>query len=381
MSMCYNKAMKKIIIGMGLAAFLLPAISFAAYFNANKMVVINPDQAINENAYIAGGNVMASGAVNGDLLAAGGTVSISGKVTQDIMAAGGTILMTGISAQDVRVAGGNLMIGGILSGELAAAGGQVTVTPDSRIAKDSYLRGGTVTFSGDEAGSLDVGGGTVYIYGTIEKDLKVQSTQKLVIGSGAIVKGNLEYSAPTEATIEAGAQVLGETTFHKIEPAKQSGNRWGPLAGFLSFWWLAKFFMILAVTYVLWYVWRKDMIDVITESTSHFWREMLRGFVFLVAVFAAIIVAFISMIGAMVGVVAALFYISLIIISCAVTIIVVSSLIMRRRTDLRWYHILLGAAVAQIVMIIPVVGWFAYFIVYLASFGALLGVLRHRFAR
>jgi hypothetical protein len=54
---------------------------------------------------------------------------------------------------------------------------------------------------------------------------------------------------------------------------------------------------------------------------------------------------------------------------------------MRKRTDLRWYHILLGAAVAQIVMIIPIVGWLAYFIVYLSSFGALLGVLRSRFAR
>jgi hypothetical protein len=139
--------------------------------------------------------------------------------------------------------------------------------------------------------------------------------------------------------------------------------------------------MILAVTYVLWYVWRKDMTAIIAESASHFWREALRGFVFLIAVPVAILIAFMSVIGAMIGAVAALLYISLLIISCAVTIVVVSSLIMRKRTDLRWYHILLGAAVAQIVMIIPIVGWLAYFIVYLSSFGALLGVLRSRFAR
>jgi hypothetical protein len=157
------------------------------------------------------------------------------------------------------------------------------------------------------------------------------------------------------------------------------GRRAGVLAAFLTLWELAKFLMVLTLAYLLWYLWRKDMAAILTEATSRFGRELLRAFIFAVIVPAAIVVSFLTIIGAMAGIVAALVYAAIIILATPVTILVASSFLMKRKSDLRWYHILFGAVVLEIVMFIPFIGWIAYLLVYLASLGALLNVLRRRF--
>ncbi|MGC9968532.1 MAG: hypothetical protein ABSC29_02255 [Minisyncoccia bacterium] len=372
--------MKKFILGVGVVAVLVPFVSFGAYKSAGKSVVLNATQPINDNAYVAGGNVMTSGVINGDLLAAGGSVFVSGKVVRDVMAAGGNVTLSGVSAEDVRIAGGNLNVSAVLSGELMAGGGEVIVTPDSRITKDSVVAGGSVTFNGDEAGNLEVYGGSVYIGGTVEKNLTIKGSKDITIGSGAVIKGNLDYTSVNDATIESGARILGAKTFHKVE-ASAPTNVAGPLAAVFTFWWIAKFLMALLVAYLLWYLFRSDMVALITEAGSHFGRELLRGFIFAVVMPIAIIIACVTVVGALVGGIAALVYAALILLAFPVAILVVASLLRKRRTDLHWYGILLAAVILEIVALIPFVGCVACLIICLASLGALLNVLRRRFAR
>lgn len=380
-----SNGMKKLIVGVGVLAVaaLMPLVTFAAYFNAGKTVDIGASQAVDQNAYVAGGTVTVSAPVAGDLLAAGGTVFVSSKVEGDIEAAAGTLIMTGITAQDVRVAGGNVTVGGAIAGELAAAGGQLSVAPSTTIAKDSYLRGAAVAFSGDEAGNLDVAGSQVVIAGTVEKDLTITAAKSVTIAKGAIVKGNLDYTSPVAATVEPGAEIAGTTTFHQAAaPAKAEHQGWlGPFAALFTFLALMKFLTGLAVAYLLWYVFRKDAVAMLHEATSRFWPSLLRGFVFLVAVPVAVIVAFVTIVGGMVGVIAALAYAALLLLGVPASVMFASSLLMKCRTDLRWYHLLFGAVVLALVALIPFIGWLACFIVWLAAFGATLAVLGRRFAR
>jgi hypothetical protein len=372
--------MKKIILGIGMIAAFAPLVSFAAYMNTGKTVVLNGAEPINDNAYVAGGNVTVSGAINGDLLVAGGSVFVSGNVAQDIMAAGGNVSLSGVTAQDVRVAGGNLSVGAVLSGELMAGGGQITVTPDSKITKDSVLSGGSVTFNGDEAGNLEVNGGSVYIGGTVEKDLTIHGAKDITVGANAVVRGNLDYTGPSEAVVQSGAQILGTKTFHKSEAGMSLGGL-GMLAVFFAFWWIAKSFMVLLTAYLLWYLMRKDMETLLAEATAHFGRELLRGFVLLIAVPAAIIVACLTIIGILVGGIAGLFYAALILLGGPVSVLVFAAYLKKRKTDLRWYTILLAWFLIEVVVLIPFIGWFAYLLLYLVSLGALANVLRQRFAR
>jgi cytoskeletal protein CcmA (bactofilin family) len=379
---CYNGGMKKIIVVISVCVLLAPALALAAYFKTGNTVLVGPSEVVGDNAYVAGGNVTVSGTVQGDLLAAGGTLYVSGEVDRDIMVAGGMITIAGVTAEDLRVAGGNVTVGGSFEGEVVAAGGQVTVTPDAQIVKDSHIAGGTIMFNGDEAGDLVLAGGTVVVNGTIGKNLIVTKAQKVTIGSYTVIRGNFEYSAPSEAVIEQGATITGTTTFHKTEGATPgAANRTSAFAGLLTFWFVAKMVMAFVLACVLWYVWKRDMVDVLTQASSHFGRELLRGFAFLILVPVAAVIALITVIGVPLGVIALLLYAVLLMLAAPVAGVVTASLIMRNRTDLRWFHLLLGVLVYAVVMLIPFIGWIAAFVVYFVALGALVNVLRFKFQR
>src|SRR5205823_5327815 len=100
-----------------------------------------------------------------------------------------------------------------------------TVTPGATIAKDSHIGGGNVYFGGTEGGNLIIAGGTVTIDGTINGNVKISKAQTVVIKSTAVIKKNFEYSAAAPATIEAGAKVLGATTYHTIGASAAENGR------------------------------------------------------------------------------------------------------------------------------------------------------------
>ncbi len=376
--------MKKILLLLSLCAIFFPASSFAAYFKTGSGVFVNSSETIRDNVYVVGGNVAVSSAIDGDIFAAGSMLFISGKENGDITAVGGTVNIAGASAEDIRLIGGNVTIGGNFSGEVMVIGGQIMVTPDTQIKKDSHIIGGMLSFSGNASGNLSMSGGTIYINGTIEKNLTIKTAKKVVIGSGAVIKGNLEYSALSEASIEEGAQILGITTFHKIEKAgagRNSGAVFGFLFGLFALSYLIKLLLILTATYLLWYIWRKDSADIVRLAKSHFGHSLFRGFVFLVAVPAAAIISLVTVIGAFAGLFGLLLYAAILILAVPVAVLLAASLLMKNRADFKWFHILLGAVVLMAVNIIPFVGWIAALIVYLAALGALLGVLRPKFQR
>jgi cytoskeletal protein CcmA (bactofilin family) len=376
--------MKKLLFLLGLGAMLIPAASLAAYFKADSNVFATPSKTLQDNAYIVGGNVTVPGKINGDLFAAGSMIFISAEVTQDIALIGGTVNVSGASGEDIRVGGGNVTIGGNFSGELMVAGGQVVVSPETQIKKDSYIAAGGITFSGKEVGNLTITAGTIFINGTIEKNLKIKNAKKVTIGEDAMIKGNLEYSAPSEAVIESGAQILGATTFHKIEKAgisEKSGAVFGGLFGLFTLMSLAKVLMILTAVYLLWYIWKKDSVDFLRMVKSHFGRSLLRGFIFIVAVPVAAVIALVSIVGVLPGLFAISIYAALLILSVPFAALFTASLLTRNWTNLRWFHILLGAAAIMVVKIIPFIGCLAVFIVYLAALGALLSVLKSKFHR
>lgn len=374
--------MKTLTILAGVAVTLVPAISLAAYVSAGASVVLPPAPAGGANAYLVGGIVNAENQVNGDLLAAGGTVIITSKAQGDIMAAGGTVNILGASAQDVRVAGGNVTVGGNFTGELMAAGGSVTVTPQTTIAKDSYIVGGTLNFLGFESGALTLAGSDIRIDGTVNGNVIVNKANKVTIGSLAVVRGGLEYSAPVPVVIEQGGQVLGQTTFHKIETPAQS-NAGFVFASFITILAIVKFLAALTAAYLLWYLRRKDMIAVIEDMCERFWKNLLYGFAFLVLVPVAAIILFVTVIGSIPAIVALLVYAALLVLATPVALLVATSgllqLFKRNKTALTWYLILIGSLIFSLVSIIPFVGWIICLIIYLVSLGGLFSVLKTKF--
>jgi hypothetical protein len=376
-----KKSLSRAVVVAGFAVAVVPMLSFAAYLQAGSNVFVTPTDAPTGNAYVAGGNVEVMNPVGGDLLAAGGTVSVSGKVGQDIMVAGGTVNIVSASAQDVRVVGGNITIGGKFTGELAVAGGQITVLPETTIANDSYVGGGTVNFGGNEAGNLTIAGGAVRIDGVVAGNLTITKAKQVTIGSHAVIKKNFEYTAATQAVMEQGAQVTGQTVFHQAAPpAPRNGALWA-FAGIVTAWFFIKFIVALTAAYLLWYLRKKDMQSILEAVQTSFWRELLRGFSFMVLIPIAVIIAFVTIIGAIPALVALLVYIAVLVLASPIAFIFTASLFKKNSMEIAWYHILLGALVFCIVGIIPFVGWIACFVVYLVSLGGLVNVFKLKFRR
>lgn len=381
---CYNKCMKKYLTLAVVVAVagLFPAVSLAASMNAGSSVSVQGTGAAQGNAYAAGGMVTASGVINGDLLAAGGTVVSSAKVNGDILMAGGNITITGVSAQDVRIAGGNVTVGGSMTGELVAVGGNLTVAPGTTIVKDSYMAGGTVNFYGAEAGNLKLSGGDIYFDGTANGNVTITHANKVTVGPDAVIKGTFEYSAPEAAAIDGGATIAGTPVFHEVQNAKQDKNAFVLAAlGILTLWWLVKLLIVLTAAYLLWYCFRKDALAILDQSRSHYGMSLLRGFVFIVVVPVGVVISFITVIGAIPGIVALFIYGALLVLAAPLAALFAATLLRKGKTDMRWYHILLGAAVISIVSMVPFIGWIAYALAYLAVLGGIMNVLKAKFVR
>lgn len=355
--------MKKIILSLVAVALLAPALSLAAYWHAGESVSITAVQSLEENAYVAGSSVTVSGDVDGDLFAAGNTVSVSGDVSGDIMVAGSLVNIIGASAEDLRAAGSSVNISGNFSGELMAAGAQVIVTSDAEIGEDVRLAGSVLDFNGQA-------GGDVSLFG-----------EQVTIGAGAVIEGDLNYSSPTEATIDPAAQISGEVNFTETAAGQHKEGAGRALSGFFTAFFVIKFLAVLLVAYLLWYLRRKDSIEIIQQAASKFGPSLLRGFIFMVVVPAAIVVLCFTAIGFPIAIFSGLVYAAILMLACPFAVLFVSSLMLKKKIDLRWYHILFGAVIFTVMGMIPVIGWLVVLLAYLASLGSLIAVLRAKFKR
>lgn len=351
--------MKKLIFSLAIAGLLVPALTLGAYWQAGETVSVSAVQPVTQNAYLAGSSVSVSGGVGGDLFAVGSSVSISGSVNGDIMAAGSAVNLTGIRAEDVRVAGSSVNLSGTVGGELLAAGAQVVITSDTQIAQDAYLAGSVLNFNGKVAGNLNFSG------------------QTLVIGPNAAIDGDLNYSSPTEATIDPAAKISGKVNYTEMQGGRAGRNPVkAAFAGLFTAISIIKFLAILLAAYLIWYFRRKDAEGIVHAGLNKFGSSLLRGFIFLMVVPAASILLFFTVIGFPIGIFSLVVYAAILMLACPFTFLLAASLLIKRKVTLLWYHILLGAVVLALVGIVPIVGWLATFILYLAALGSLILTLR-----
>ncbi|MEK7608454.1 MAG: polymer-forming cytoskeletal protein [Patescibacteria group bacterium] len=379
--------MRKIII-FGVLAGFLPVMALAAYVGAGESVMVPPPlggaEPVVQNAYLVGGTVNVANPVRGDVVTAGGTIVVSGKVEQDIFAFGGNISMLGISAEDIRTAGGNITIGGKVSGEILVAGGQIMITPDTTIARDSYIAGGTLVFSGTENGNLTAVGGNIRIDGVVNGNLLIKQADKVTFGPQSVVKGTIEYFAPAEATILDGAQLATAPVFHEIEKNRAAGARPRLFAAFFGIAIFLKALALLGAAYLLWYLRRRDMTTAIEQVYGHFWSVLFRGFSVLVLIPAASIILLFTVIGWIPAAAMLAVYAALLVLAAPVATIIATSFLMtllkKSRTDLAWYHILGGLVVVKLVVVVPVVGWLICLVIYLVSLGAVAGIVKTKFS-
>jgi cytoskeletal protein CcmA (bactofilin family) len=360
-----------VMVGFG------PFLAFGAQIQGGSDYFLGKSDTVNENLYAAGGNISIAGNVVGDLVGAGGTINVTGNVSDEVITVGGTLNITGDIGGDLRATGGNILIAGKVNGDVAIAGGQVRIVPGVIVTGDVLVGGGSVIIEGDISGKTRIAGGDVRINGTIGGDLEVMA-QRITLGSGAEIKGNFNYRSGSEAVIESGAVVGGETHFQKSTSFERKGSKKGVFA-FVSFWIILKLLMFVLLGLIMVLVFKNNSRAILKRSTDKFWIEFLRGLIAFIVMPIVAVLAVVTLIGMPLGVIIGMAYIIFIILAKVFAGVIFGSWlhkILRKKEsfELNWQIAVMGIIVLYVISWIPILGWLLCAVFFLASFGGLLKI-------
>jgi len=353
----------------------VPLLSFAAI-----SVQKNSDGAIlttSSNVYQAGKSINVLEEKTGGFYVAGGSVSLAATLDKDAFIAGGSVNMACRIGGDAKIAGGNVNISGMIDGETMIVGGQVEIAPSAVIKGDFLAAAGVLDIKGSINGIAKIVAGQVYISGNLEKDASI-TAKKLIIESGAVINGNINYHGNQEVVVNDGAKVNGKINFTKIEVKNKMGM--GGVIAFFTIAYLIKLLSMLVAALVLFFLLKRNIVKLSVEAVNNCWKELLRGFVLLITVPAASIILCVTIFGSMVGAVGMFSYTLLLILAAAFSGIVSAELLNRyvfRRSDksLNWQMVVLGTIIFGLLILIPVLGWIVQFAIYLIALGAISKML------
>src|SRR5256885_3056043 len=182
-------------------------------------ITIDVGQTIEDDLYVAGGNIAINGTIHGDLIAAGNFISIDGTVTGDVIAAGQSVTIRGQVGGSVRAAGNMIVVDGKVTNDLLAAGNEVTILSNGRVGRDGVIAATNTTVNGQIGRDLQVGGANLKIDGAVGGRV-VASIEHLQLTDRATIGGNLKYTSKNEAQIANASSVKGSTERQTPEPGR-----------------------------------------------------------------------------------------------------------------------------------------------------------------
>lgn len=355
--MSYTRT-KRAIIFSGIVALLcilpIPLIALAGDFKAGEeKVVVNHSEVINDDLYIAGGEVTIDGTVNGDVFAAGGRVIVSGTITGDLFIASGQALIRGTVSDDLRIGAGDVIIEGTVGDDVVAAAGSVTLSKNASVGGDIHAQAGQVTVSGTT--------GSIYA-----------NTGTLAVEDGARVRGSIEYSADRQATIASGA-VEGQVKRNMPSPEKKERG----MAYFVTATSVVSLLIKILMGVLLIYVVPVKVTTMTTSWKAQFGHNLLWGFLFLIGAPALGLLLLISVIGMPLGIALVLLYPIVLYLGSLLGMIGAGFWIQTwwgkgtlQHPD--WISVVFGGIILWVLKLIPVIGWVVAIIVFLSGLGAIL---------
>jgi len=364
---------KTIGVGAVITLLVAPMLLAAAEVRVGEQPSLAGNERISDDFYIAGGNVSSAGPITGDLIAAGGNVLINSPVTQDVIVGGGSITILGTVGDDVRVGGGNITISGQVRGDVVVGGGQTQIS-GAGVSGDVLWGGGSLRIEAPVAGDLKLGGGEVYINSTVRGNVEFAG-EKLTLGQGAVIEGNLTYKSPNEATLEEGARVQGATDFQRQDRNKAKE---GVLA-FATLAVLTGFLMKLACALVLALFFHRYAVTLVRSVVDRPLVELGRGFAAFAILPIASIVLLITILGVPLGIIGLIAIVVLLIFSSLFAPVILGSIVHKwtlkpATYEVTWLTVLIGVVLYSILGWIPFIGWIAKFALVLMTLGAIVKV-------
>lgn len=373
--------MKYSLMSLFLAAGVLVSMqpAAAATFRNGDAVSLPKTETVADDVYVFGGNVMSASEIQGDLVAAGGNVMVTGDVSQDLNAAGGTVDVLGDVGDDLRIAGGKVTVHGTVQGDLMIAGGMVQLLPGAVVKGSVHGAGALVVLDGDVQGGVNLSGGTVALNGQVGGPVDVRADDQVIFGKLAKFAQGVSYASPLLGDEGTGATFEQGVKWRKQElPIDQRSfwdrPDWGKAVGAGLAWFLIRASALLLAALLALKYFRREVEHVAAATQEKFTSRLVWGFCLLVVVPILVIALFVTVIGSVLG--AALL--------AAYTLLAALARIAagpylglalqrlfkaRKGQPLDWKWVLAGVAAYEILWSIPLLGWAAGGLVFVAVFG------------
>jgi len=146
----------------------------ATDFRGGDTIVIDENQVIDDDLFIAGETVTIDGIVKGDLVATGETVTINGHVEGSLLISGRTLAINGTVNGSTYAGGYSLTLGeGAAVGRNLYFGGyNLAATSGSTVGRSLYGGGYQLLLNGDIAQDAMVGSAALAVNGRVGGDLR-----------------------------------------------------------------------------------------------------------------------------------------------------------------------------------------------------------------
>ncbi|MBU2566538.1 hypothetical protein KKG46_03175 [Patescibacteria group bacterium] len=377
---------KKIIVFLTVGVFVLSASpAFAtAHFEAGDYVDIKNS---NDDTYVAGQNVSATGDVDGDLFAAGQIVRCSSNVSQDVNLAGSVVDLFCNVGDDARLAGSIITIGGIVEDDVFAFGAMVRVLPGAIIKGDLITGAGSVVIDGQVLGNVLGGAGQMMVQGQVLGSVIVEADD-LQVGNSANIGGILQYTSNNEAKIDESA-VIAAGIDHKMPEVprvekRERKNKDISAGALFGLWFLVLIIKILVslVTVLLaLYFFKKHILAMSKSMLLEFPKHMGWGFVWTLIVPLASFILILTIFGSVLGAFGFVVYLLVVMIAKMLAMVGLGSWLWKvfskaKTYEMDWKIATLGIVVMCIVSSIPVLGWIFAIVFMLAAVGSVVSYLR-----
>jgi len=360
--------------------------SGASAEDSKENIYVGKEEIIESNFIQAGGTIDFNGQAQKDVIIAGGTINITGPVKGDVLVIGGTVRINGDVIGNVRGIGTTVEINSKVGKNVNVFGGTVILGEDAEIGWDVLIFASNIEIRGKVGGDVKGGAGNVVLANEVggNVDLKIDTKDgHLVLYPTTNIKGNLTYTASTEAEIKEGAKIAGETTYKPailpVAPIKKAlGTSFfmGKIITLLG---------LLIVGLIIILLARKTSKTIGQRMTEKPWASLGWGAVYLIVTPIILFLVAITVIGIPLSLITLVVYlISLYLTKIFVGMVLGQKLLKwaskKQEVSLVW-AMLLGVVVFYILTGLPFVGWIISFLGVCWALGAMVEIKKQTLKR
>ncbi|MEI7850385.1 MAG: hypothetical protein WCH86_00965 [Kiritimatiellales bacterium] len=199
---------------IGKFGILLGALLFTQHAGAIELVqrdqfISSEAETLRDEMWISAQTITISGDALDDLFAAGGVLDLRGNFKSDVWAGGDQVIAAGRFSDHVRLISRTTQVSGTLGGSLTAMGTTVKIDPSATIAKNMLCLGENVISEGSVAGNVRIVAQKATLGGKIAGNVSI-AAQEIVILPGAVIGGDLNYTAPKELVLSPSVALGGK---------------------------------------------------------------------------------------------------------------------------------------------------------------------------